>query len=48
LKLDTGSAFVQGLGIILAPVIVRLFAPEAFGPICLHYRDHWGCGMSAI
>ena len=30
LKLAMGSAFAQGLVIILAPVLTRLFAPEAF------------------
>lgn len=31
LKLTTGSMFAQGLGIIVAPILTRLFAPEAFG-----------------
>jgi lipopolysaccharide exporter len=31
LKLATGSAFAQGLGILTAPILTRLFAPEAFG-----------------
>lgn len=31
LKLFTGSAFAQGLGILVAPIVTRLFAPEAFG-----------------
>ena len=31
LKLVTGSVFAQGLGILVAPIITRLFAPEAFG-----------------
>ncbi|MBE9572357.1 MAG: oligosaccharide flippase family protein [Proteobacteria bacterium] len=35
LKLATGSAFAQGLGILVAPIITRLFAPEAFGVAAL-------------
>lgn len=31
LKLSTGSAFAQALGILLSPVITRLFAPETYG-----------------
>lgn len=35
LKLVTGSAFAQGMGILIAPIIARLFAPEAFGVAAL-------------
>ena len=35
LKLTTGSVFAQGLGILLAPIVTRLFAPEAFGVAAL-------------
>ena len=35
LKLVTGSLFAQGLGVLVAPVITRLFAPEAFGVAAL-------------
>jgi len=35
LKLVTGSVFAQGLGVLVAPVIARLFAPEAFGVAAL-------------
>jgi O-antigen/teichoic acid export membrane protein len=35
LKLVTGSVFAQGLGVLAAPVIARLFAPEAFGVAAL-------------
>ena len=35
LKLATGSAFAQGLGILAAPIVTRLFAPEAFGVAAL-------------
>lgn len=31
LKLASGSTFAQGLGFLIAPVIARLFTPEAFG-----------------
>jgi O-antigen/teichoic acid export membrane protein len=31
LKLITGSVFAQSLGIIVAPIVTRLFLPEAFG-----------------
>ncbi|WP_304511568.1 lipopolysaccharide biosynthesis protein [Desulfobacula sp.] len=31
LKLVTGSVFAQGLGVLAAPIVARLFAPEAFG-----------------
>ncbi len=31
LKLVTGSMFAQGIGVLAAPIIARLFAPEAFG-----------------
>jgi len=35
LKLVTGSVFAQGLGVLAAPIIARLFAPEAFGVAAL-------------
>jgi O-antigen/teichoic acid export membrane protein len=35
LKLVTGSVFAQGLGVLIAPIIARLFAPEAFGVAAL-------------
>ena len=35
LKLVTGSVIAQGLGVLAAPVIARLFAPEAFGVAAL-------------
>jgi O-antigen/teichoic acid export membrane protein len=35
LKLVTGSVFAQGLGILAAPIVTRLFAPEAFGVAAL-------------
>jgi len=35
LKLVTGSVFAQGLGILVAPIVARLFAPEAFGVAAL-------------
>lgn len=35
LKLVTGSVFAQGLGILVAPIVTRLFAPEAFGVAAL-------------
>lgn len=35
LKLLTGSVFAQGLGILVAPIVTRLFAPEAFGVAAL-------------
>ena len=35
LKLATGSAFAQSLGILVAPIVTRLFAPEAFGVAAL-------------
>ena len=31
LKLVTGSVFAQGIGVLVAPIVARLFAPEAFG-----------------
>ena len=31
LKLITGSVFSQSLGILVAPIVTRLFLPEAFG-----------------
>lgn len=35
LKLVTGSVFAQGLGILVIPIVARLFAPEAFGVAAL-------------
>ena len=35
LKLVTGSVFAQGLGVFVAPIVARLFAPEAFGVVAL-------------
>ena len=35
LKLATGSAFAQGLCVLVAPIVARLFAPEAFGVAAL-------------
>ena len=35
LKLAGGSVFAQGIGMIIAPIITRLFAPEAFGAAAL-------------
>jgi O-antigen/teichoic acid export membrane protein len=35
LKLVTGSVFAQGLGVLAAPIVARLFAPEAFGVAAL-------------
>lgn len=35
LKLVTGSVFAQGLGVLIAPIVARLFAPEAFGVAAL-------------
>lgn len=37
LKLTTGSAVAQGLGILLMPILTRLFAPEAFGVAALFF-----------
>jgi O-antigen/teichoic acid export membrane protein len=34
-KLITGSVFAQGLGVLVAPIVSRLFAPEAFGVAAL-------------
>ena len=34
-KLITGSVFAQGLGVLVAPIVTRLFAPEAFGVAAL-------------
>ena len=34
-KLITGSVFAQGLGVLAAPIVARLFAPEAFGVAAL-------------
>ena len=35
LKLVTGSVIAQGLGVLVAPIVARLFAPEAFGVAAL-------------
>ena len=35
LKLTTGSVFAQGLAVLVAPIVARLFAPEAFGVAAL-------------
>jgi len=35
LRLVTGSAFAQGLGVLVAPIVARLFTPEAFGVAAL-------------
>jgi O-antigen/teichoic acid export membrane protein len=35
LKLVTGSVFAQGIGVLVAPIVTRLFAPEAFGVAAL-------------
>jgi len=35
LKLVTGSVFAQGIGVLAAPIVARLFAPEAFGVAAL-------------
>jgi len=35
LKLVTGSVFAQGLGVLAAPIVARLFAPDAFGVAAL-------------
>jgi len=35
LKLVTGSVFAQGIGVLVAPIVARLFAPEAFGVAAL-------------
>ena len=34
-KLITGSIFAQGLGVLVAPIVTRLFAPETFGVAAL-------------
>ena len=34
-KLITGSIFAQGLGVLVAPIVTRIFAPEAFGVAAL-------------
>jgi O-antigen/teichoic acid export membrane protein len=47
LKLATGSAFAQGLGIVLAPFIARLFAPEAFGVAALFVSITYIIGVVA-
>ena len=35
LKLVTGSVFAQGIGVLVTPIVARLFAPEAFGVAAL-------------
>jgi len=35
LKLTAGSTFAQVLGVLVAPIVTRLFAPEAFGVAAL-------------
>lgn len=35
LRLVTGSTFAQALGLLVAPIVTRLFAPEAFGTFAL-------------
>lgn len=35
LKLVTGTTFAQVLGILIAPILTRLYAPEAFGTLAL-------------
>ncbi len=35
LKLTSGNVVAQGIGILLAPIVARLFAPEAFGVAAL-------------
>ena len=35
LKLVTGSVIARGLGVLAAPIVARLFAPEAFGVAAL-------------
>lgn len=35
LKLTSGSVVAQGIGVLLAPIVARLFAPEAFGVAAL-------------
>lgn len=35
LKLAIGSVFAQGIGVLVAPIVARLFAPEAFGVAAL-------------
>jgi len=34
-KLVVGNGFAQGLGVLVAPIVARLFAPEAFGIVTL-------------
>ena len=34
-KLIFGSIFAQGIGVLIAPIVARLFAPEAFGVAAL-------------
>lgn len=36
LKLVSGTAFAQGLGIIVMPLLARLFSPESFGTLALY------------
>ena len=35
LRLVTGATFAQALGLLVAPIVTRLFAPEAFGVFAL-------------
>lgn len=35
LKLVTGSVFAQGIGVLVVPIVARLFAPKAFGVAAL-------------
>ena len=35
LKLVTGNVFAQGFGVLVVPIVARLFAPEAFGVAAL-------------
>lgn len=35
LRLVTGATFAQALGLLVAPIVTRLFAPEAFGVLAL-------------
>ena len=42
LKLVTGSVFAQGLGVLAAPIVARLFAPEAFG-VLYEGLNKWDC-----
>ena len=35
LKLTSGSAIAQALTVLVAPILTRLFAPEAFGVVAV-------------